>query len=201
MTQSWWRSAPVSTPAQAQADLDRWCVAVVRSPPPRPEHRRRAGRGRAAAGRCRSCRSRREYREQRVVSRDALVEFETNRYSVPPGHAGADGRGPRPARRAAPGDLHARRPPDRPASPRARPAPGRRSARPSTPERSSGRCSSSSPPEAVPAQAEPAARRAGAGRGGQAPRRAAPAGWSSTWSSTRGSRRWPDDERLRYCTT
>ena len=28
MTQSWWRSAPVSTPAQAQADLDRWCVAV-----------------------------------------------------------------------------------------------------------------------------------------------------------------------------
>ena len=30
-----------------------------------------------------------EYREQRVVSREALVEFETNRYSVPPGHAGA----------------------------------------------------------------------------------------------------------------
>ena len=29
------------------------------------------------------------YREERVVSRDALVEFETNRYSVPPGHAGA----------------------------------------------------------------------------------------------------------------
>ena len=28
VTQSWWRSAPVSTPAQAQADLDRWCVAV-----------------------------------------------------------------------------------------------------------------------------------------------------------------------------
>ena len=29
------------------------------------------------------------YREERVVSRDALVEFETNRYSVGPGHAGA----------------------------------------------------------------------------------------------------------------
>jgi hypothetical protein len=29
------------------------------------------------------------YREERIVSRDALVEFETNRYSVPPGHAGA----------------------------------------------------------------------------------------------------------------
>ena len=28
MTQSWWRAAPVSTPAEAQADLDRWCVAV-----------------------------------------------------------------------------------------------------------------------------------------------------------------------------
>jgi Mu transposase, C-terminal domain len=30
-----------------------------------------------------------QYREQRVVSRDALVEFESNRYSVPPGHAAA----------------------------------------------------------------------------------------------------------------
>jgi hypothetical protein len=29
------------------------------------------------------------YREARVVSRDALVEFEANRYSVGPGHAGA----------------------------------------------------------------------------------------------------------------
>jgi transposase len=28
VTQSWWRAAPVSTPAEAQADLDRWCVAV-----------------------------------------------------------------------------------------------------------------------------------------------------------------------------
>ena len=36
VTQSWWRSAPVSTPAQAQADLDRWCVAV--------SDRRRRGR-------------------------------------------------------------------------------------------------------------------------------------------------------------
>src|SRR5260370_22887483 len=29
LTQSWWRSAPVRTPAEAQADLDRWCVAVA----------------------------------------------------------------------------------------------------------------------------------------------------------------------------
>jgi hypothetical protein len=28
-------------------------------------------------------------REERVVSRDALVEFESNRYGVPPGRAGA----------------------------------------------------------------------------------------------------------------
>ncbi|MGO9753117.1 MAG: IS21 family transposase [Solirubrobacteraceae bacterium] len=28
VTQSWWRSAPVASLAQAQADLDRWCVAV-----------------------------------------------------------------------------------------------------------------------------------------------------------------------------
>jgi transposase len=36
VTQSWWRSAPVSTLAEAQADLDRWTVAV--------SDRRRRGR-------------------------------------------------------------------------------------------------------------------------------------------------------------
>jgi len=88
LTQSWWRSAPVSSPAQAQADLDRWCVAV--------SDRRR--RGRSTVGVLAATESLlalpelpfpAEYREQRVVSRDALVEFETNRYSVAPGHAGA----------------------------------------------------------------------------------------------------------------
>jgi transposase len=87
LTQSWWRSAPVSTPAQAQADLDRWCLAV--------SDRRR--RGQRTVGELAAAESLlslpelpfgAEYREQRVVSRDALVEFETNRYSVPPGHAG-----------------------------------------------------------------------------------------------------------------
>jgi transposase len=87
VTQSWWRSAPVSTLAQAQADLDRWCVAV--------SDRRR--RGRSTVGALAAAEPLMavpelpfpaEYREQRVVSRDALVEFETNRYSVPPGHAG-----------------------------------------------------------------------------------------------------------------
>jgi transposase len=86
VTQSWWRSAPVSTPAQAQADLDRWCVAV--------SDRRRRGRSTvselAAAEPLLSLPELpfpAEYREQRVVSRDALVEFESNRYSVPPGQA------------------------------------------------------------------------------------------------------------------
>jgi transposase len=87
LTQSWWRSAPVSTPAQAQADLDRWCAAV--------SDRRR--RGRSTVGELAAAEPLMslpelpfpaEYREQRVVSREALVEFETNRYSVGPAHAG-----------------------------------------------------------------------------------------------------------------
>ena len=87
LTQSWWRSAPVSTLAQAQADLDRWCVAV--------SDRRR--RGRSTVGELATSEPLMslpelpfpaEYREQRVGSRDALVEFETNRYSVGPAHAG-----------------------------------------------------------------------------------------------------------------
>jgi transposase len=87
VTQSWWRAAPVATPAQAQADLDRWCVAV--------SDRRR--RGQSTVGELAAAEPLlglpelpfpAEYREERVVSRDALVEFETNRYSVGPGHAG-----------------------------------------------------------------------------------------------------------------
>jgi transposase len=87
LTQSWWRSAPVSTLAQAQADLDRWCAAV--------SDRRRRGRstvGELAVGEpllgLPELPFPAQYRLERVVSRDALVEFETNRYSVPPGHAG-----------------------------------------------------------------------------------------------------------------
>jgi transposase len=88
VTQSWWRSAPVASPAQAQADLDRWCVAV--------SDRRR--RGISTVGELAAAEPLlvlpelpfgAEYREQRVVSREALVEFESNRYSVGPGHAGA----------------------------------------------------------------------------------------------------------------
>lgn len=88
VTRSWWRSAPVSTRAQAKADLDRWCVAVA--------DRRRRGASTVAElaasepllglpelpfGA--------EHNVERVVSRDALVSFEGNRYSVGPGHAEA----------------------------------------------------------------------------------------------------------------
>jgi transposase len=87
VTQSWWRSAPVSSPAQAQADLDRWCVAV--------SDRRR--RGQSTVGALAASEPlislpelpfAAEYRQQRVVSRDALVSFQSNQYSVPPGDGG-----------------------------------------------------------------------------------------------------------------
>jgi transposase len=87
VTQSWWRSAPVSTPAQAQADLDRWSVAV--------SDRRRRGEltvGELAAGEpllgLPELPFPAEHQQERIVARDALVAFEGNRYSVPPGHAG-----------------------------------------------------------------------------------------------------------------
>jgi len=88
LTQSWWRSAPVATPAQAQADLDRWCASVA--------DRRRRAKGESVG----SLADREpllslpatlfpaELRAERVVSRTALVAFEGNRYSVGPELAG-----------------------------------------------------------------------------------------------------------------
>ena len=86
VTQSWWRAAPVSTPAEAQADLDRWCVAV--------SDRRR--RGQSTVGELAAAEPLlalpqlafpAAHHAERVVAGDALVAFETNRYSVPPGYA------------------------------------------------------------------------------------------------------------------
>ena len=112
LTQSWWRSAPVSSPAQAQADLDRWCVAVSDG----AREKGGAGWGVMRRRRGQSTVSElaasepllalpelpfgAEYRETRVVSREALVEFESNRYRVAPGTP-AHGRG-----RARLGELH-----------------------------------------------------------------------------------------------
>jgi hypothetical protein len=86
VTQSWWRAAPVSTPVEAQADLDRWCVAV--------SDRRR--RGQSSVGELAAAEPLlalpplafpAEHQAERVVADDALVAFESNRYSVPPGYA------------------------------------------------------------------------------------------------------------------
>jgi hypothetical protein len=143
LTRSWWRSAPVSSPAQAQADLDRWCVAV--------SDRRR--RGQSTVGELAASEPllslpelpfAAEYREQRVVSRDALVEFEGNQYSVAPGHAGQIVEV-----RARLGEVHLEiyTPAGRRIARHRRAlwAPGRRSVAKRTPGRSSRRCSSSSP--------------------------------------------------------
>lgn len=85
LTQSWWRSAPVRTPAEAQADLDRWSVAV--------SDRRK--RGQSTVGQLAASEPLltlpqlpfpAEHHADRVVSRHAFVAFEANHYSVAPGH-------------------------------------------------------------------------------------------------------------------
>jgi transposase len=84
---SWWRSAPVTTPAEAQASLDQWCIEVA-------DERRRDGLtvAQRAAGepllRLPVIAYPAELQVERAVSASALVSFEGNRYSVPPGLAG-----------------------------------------------------------------------------------------------------------------
>jgi hypothetical protein len=87
ITRSWWRTAPVSSLGQAQADLDRWALAVS-------DHRKRRDGTIAEL-------AAQEHllalpavafpavlEVTRVVSRTAMVAFEGNRYSVPPGLVG-----------------------------------------------------------------------------------------------------------------
>lgn len=88
VTRSWWRSAPVASLGQAQADLDRWALAVS-------DRRKRRGAITIA-----ELATEEQLltlpatafpallRVERTVSRTALVAFEGNRYSVPPGHIG-----------------------------------------------------------------------------------------------------------------
>ncbi len=84
---SWWRTARVATPAEAQASLDRWCVEVA-------DRRRRGGATVAALAQAEPLLPLpptpypAELRAKRVVSTSALVAFEGNRYSVPPAQAG-----------------------------------------------------------------------------------------------------------------
>jgi transposase len=80
---SWWRTARVATPAEAQHSLDLWCVEVA-------DLRRRGPltvAQKAAAEPLLPLPPTAypaELRVERVVSSSALVSFEGNRYSVPP---------------------------------------------------------------------------------------------------------------------
>lgn len=87
VTRSWWRTAPVSSLGQAQADLDRWAVAVSdrrkRQATTIAELAAREGLlGLPAAA------FPAQLEVERVVGRSALVAFEGNRYSVPAGLVG-----------------------------------------------------------------------------------------------------------------
>lgn len=88
VTNSWWCSAAVSTPGQAQASLDRFCCEVADLRP----------RGAGTVGELAAAERLlalpvspfpAEIMVQRAVSRSALVSFQGNRYSVPAGLAGA----------------------------------------------------------------------------------------------------------------
>jgi transposase len=87
VTRSWWRTAPVSSLGEAQADLDRWAVAVA--------DRRKRGASTIAelAGEegllsLPAAAFPAQLETQRVVGRSALVAFEGNHYSVSPGLVG-----------------------------------------------------------------------------------------------------------------
>jgi transposase len=85
-TKSWWRSAPVSTMAEAQGSLDRWCSEVA-------DQRRRPEGTVCEIGVREPLRALPSAAYpalivvERKASRSALVAFEGNHYSVAPGHA------------------------------------------------------------------------------------------------------------------
>lgn len=87
LTRSWWRSAPVASLGQAQADLDRWAGAVA-------DRRRRRGATIAELAAKEllltlpAAAFPAQLEVERVVSRTALVAFEGNRYSVAPSLVG-----------------------------------------------------------------------------------------------------------------
>ncbi len=88
LTRSWWCSAALATPAQAQMSLDRFCVEVA------DERRRGSGTiAKLAASEgllgLPSAPFPAEICVERPVSRSALVAFEGNHYSVPAALAGA----------------------------------------------------------------------------------------------------------------
>jgi transposase len=86
-TKSWWRTAQLSTIAQAQASVDQWSVKVA-------DRRARPGGTVGEVGAAEPLRALPALaypamiRVQRKVSRSALVSFEANHYSVTPQFAG-----------------------------------------------------------------------------------------------------------------
>jgi transposase len=87
LTRSWWRSAAVQTMGEAQRSLDRWSVDVA------DQRRERGGTvGELGAGEPLRTLPAAAYPAliavERKASRSALVAFEGNRYSVPPGQTG-----------------------------------------------------------------------------------------------------------------
>lgn len=87
VTRSWWQSAPVATLGQAQADLDRWALAVS-------DQRKRDSQTIAELSAKEDLLALpaaafpAQLEAERVVSRTGLVAFEGNRYSVAPGLVG-----------------------------------------------------------------------------------------------------------------
>ena len=87
LTRSWWRTAAVATPGEAQRGLDAWSASVA------DQRKRPAGTvAEIAAGEVLRALPAAAYPAQiaveRKVSRAALAAFEGNHYSVPPAHAG-----------------------------------------------------------------------------------------------------------------
>src|SRR3954453_6761676 len=121
-TNSWWRSAQLTTMADAQRSLDRWSVEVA-------DRRARPGATVAELGAAEPLRALPAdaypalITVERKASRSALVAFEGNHYSVPPPWAGRT--------------LPAHAPP----------GPGGRP-RPPSPPASASRCCGSAPPRA-----------------------------------------------------
>ena len=87
LTQSWWRTARVTTPAEAQASLDAWCATTA-------DARRRDGSTVAELAAAEPLLGLppvpfpAEVVEVRTVAANALVSLWGNRYSVPPGLVG-----------------------------------------------------------------------------------------------------------------
>jgi transposase len=87
LTRNWWRTAPVTTIAEAQADLDAWSVRVA-------DRRMRPGGTVGSLGAAEPLRALptlaypAQIAVERKTSRSALVAFEGNRYSVAPAHTG-----------------------------------------------------------------------------------------------------------------